>query len=324
MKKIEEAIIYATVMHQGKVRKLGSIPYILHPLEVAQILSTMTDDQDIITAGILHDIVEDTDGTLKEIEKRFGERVALLVSSESENDYPGESRSESWRRRKEEALKVLQDTDDQGIRMLWLADKLSNISKLIDLVMIFHFYRYVRITLDFKGKLADWADKGIPILMALETIVILSNFFYPLTFMIDADGFYQATGASSLEDIYLAVASLISTVVIIRSESPRSQKIAALTFIFLPVVNYATMGGEFGNASQYGMVLMSLIIIFCIIFNDKSSKLASTQTELNMATDIQASMLPSIFPAFPAREEFDLYASMILPRKLAATSMISS
>ena len=42
MNKIEEAIIYATVMHQGKVRKLGSIPYILHPLEVAQIISTMT------------------------------------------------------------------------------------------------------------------------------------------------------------------------------------------------------------------------------------------------------------------------------------------
>ena len=37
MNKIEEAIIYATIMHQGKVRKLGSIPYILHPLEVAQI-----------------------------------------------------------------------------------------------------------------------------------------------------------------------------------------------------------------------------------------------------------------------------------------------
>ena len=77
MNKIEEAIIYATVMHQGKVRKLGNIPYILHPLEVAQILSTITDDQDVITAGILHDIVEDTDGTLQEIEKRFGERVAL-------------------------------------------------------------------------------------------------------------------------------------------------------------------------------------------------------------------------------------------------------
>ena len=58
------------------------------------------------------------------------------------------------------------------------------------------------------------------------------------------------------------------------------------------------------------MILMSLIIMYCIIFNDKSSKLAATQTELNMATEIQASMLPSIFPAFPNREEFNLYASM--------------
>ena len=127
MNMLEEAIIYATIMHQGKVRKLGNIPYILHPLEVAQILSTMTTDQDVITAGILHDIVEDTDGTLPEIEKRFGERVAFLVSSETENDYPGESRDASWKRRKEESLKVLRNTDDQGVRMLWLADKLANI-----------------------------------------------------------------------------------------------------------------------------------------------------------------------------------------------------
>ena len=130
MNKIEEAIIYATVMHQGKVRKLGNTPYILHPLEVAQILSAMTNDQDVITAGILHDIIEDTDGTLEEIEKRFGERVAFLVSSESENAYPGESKDASWKRRKEESLKVLKNTDDQGVRMLWLADKLANIRSL--------------------------------------------------------------------------------------------------------------------------------------------------------------------------------------------------
>lgn len=78
MNMLEEAIIYATVLHQGKVRKFTGIPYILHPMEVAQILSTMTNDQEIITAGILHDIVEDTDGTLAEIEKRFGKRVACL------------------------------------------------------------------------------------------------------------------------------------------------------------------------------------------------------------------------------------------------------
>lgn len=130
MNKLEKAIIYATVKHRGKVRKLGNTPYILHPLEVAQILSTMTSDQDIITAGILHDIVEDTDGTLEEIEARFGERVAYLVSSESERKYPDESRAATWKRRKEDSLLVLRNSRDQGVKMLWLADKLANIRSL--------------------------------------------------------------------------------------------------------------------------------------------------------------------------------------------------
>lgn len=130
MNILEEAIIYATVMHQGKVRKFGSRPYILHPLEVAQILSTITDDVEVITSGILHDIVEDTDGTLEEIEKRFGKRVAMIVSSESETDYPGEERSATWKRRKEESLLVLKNSQDIGVKMLWLADKLANIRSL--------------------------------------------------------------------------------------------------------------------------------------------------------------------------------------------------
>jgi len=130
MNLLEEAIIYATVMHQGKVRKFNGIPYILHPMEVAQILSTMTEDAEIITAGILHDIVEDTDGTLAEIEKRFGERVAALVDSESENTYPDEDKSVTWQRRKEESLTVLQNSTDIGMKMLWLADKLANIRSL--------------------------------------------------------------------------------------------------------------------------------------------------------------------------------------------------
>ncbi|MBR3243321.1 MAG: HD domain-containing protein [Parasporobacterium sp.] len=130
MNKLEEAIIYATVMHQGKVRKFGDTPYILHPLEVAQILATMTDDEEIITAGILHDIVDDTDGTLTEIKKRYGERVAFLVESVSEKKYEGEAPEASWKRRKENSLLVLKNTQDNGVRMVWLADTLADMRSL--------------------------------------------------------------------------------------------------------------------------------------------------------------------------------------------------
>ncbi len=131
MNILEEAIIYAVIMHQGKTRHYTNAPFILHPLEVAQILSTMTEDQEVIAAGILHDIVEATDGTLDEIEKRFGSRVAQMVSSETEEEYPEESMKESWRRRKEGSLDNLKSSTDAGVKMLWLADKLANIRSLV-------------------------------------------------------------------------------------------------------------------------------------------------------------------------------------------------
>ncbi len=130
MNLLEEAIIYSTVLYQGKTRKISGSPYILHPLEVAQILSTMTDDLEVIAAGVMHDIVEDTDGTIEEIRKRFGERVAMLVDSETENDYPGEDKAQSWKKRKSQSLDKLKSLNDIGVKMLWLADKLSNIRSL--------------------------------------------------------------------------------------------------------------------------------------------------------------------------------------------------
>ena len=130
MNLLEEAIIYSTIMYQGKKRKINNTPFILHPLEVSQIISTMTDDMEIIAAGVLHDVVEDTDGSLKEIKKRFGERVAMLVESETEIQYPHEDKKATWKKRKEQSLEMLRKSKDIGVKMLWLADKLSNMRSL--------------------------------------------------------------------------------------------------------------------------------------------------------------------------------------------------
>ena len=184
------------------------------------------------------------------------------------------------------------------------------LSKLIDLVMIYLFYLYVRESLEFEGKLASFADKLILILLIIQTIILLSNIFTPLTFTITAEGMYKNTGLYLIEDIFLAVASVLTTVLVFMSHNPFNQKVVALTFIFLPLIEYAMLEFSFGEASQYGIVLMSLIIMYCVISNIKSRKLAATETELNMATEIQAGMLPSIFPAFPDRPEFDIHASM--------------
>ena len=180
------------------------------------------------------------------------------------------------------------------------------VSKLLDLAMIYFFYSYVKVTLGFDGKLARLTDKIVPVLLALQTLVLLSNVFYPTTFCLDEAGVYQTTAFSFAEDIYLAVTSLLTAVLIIMSHNPRNQKAAALTFILFPLVEYVLMEGQFGNASQYGMVLMSLIIMYCVIFIDKSKTLASTQTDLRIASKIQADALP------PAAPEFENFPGIVL------------
>ena len=184
------------------------------------------------------------------------------------------------------------------------------LSKLIDLAMIFLFYLYVRETLGFEGWLARVAEKIIPILMAAQTLVLLLNIITPITFTVTAEGMYQGTEIGLIEEVFLILTSVVTTVLIFMSHNPINQKAAALTFIILPLIEFILIGGKFGEASQYGVVLMSLIVMYCVIFNAKSRKLASTETELNMATEIQSGMLPSIFPAFPDRTEFDIYACM--------------
>lgn len=122
----DEAIRFAVEAHGDTTRRRTSAPYILHPLEAAVIVGTMTSDEEVLAAAVLHDTVEDTEATIEEIRERFGDRVADLVLSETENKYPGIPKLESWRRRKEESLAKLKSADDADVKMLWLGDKLSN------------------------------------------------------------------------------------------------------------------------------------------------------------------------------------------------------
>lgn len=75
---VERAYKLASGAHKDQKRKSGE-PYIIHPLYVAIILAELEMDKETIVAGLLHDVVEDTDVTEEEIQRDFGEEVALLV-----------------------------------------------------------------------------------------------------------------------------------------------------------------------------------------------------------------------------------------------------
>ena len=124
---VSNAIVFCTEAHDGMRRRKSDVPYVLHPMEVGAIVGSMTCDQEIIAASILHDVVEDAGVTIQEIGERFGERVKELVASETENKREELPPEETWQIRKQESLERLKNTDDMAILMLWMGDKLSNI-----------------------------------------------------------------------------------------------------------------------------------------------------------------------------------------------------
>ena len=130
MDLLTKAIFFAAKAHEGQVRKMSNTPYILHPIEVASIISTLTDDQEIMTAGVLHDVIEDCGVEPATIRELFGARVSALVQSDSEDRLDPRPPSETWMDRKNDSLLMLKHTKDMGVKIMWMGDKLSNMRSL--------------------------------------------------------------------------------------------------------------------------------------------------------------------------------------------------
>ena len=117
---VDKAIAFATKAHEGQFRKGTLRPYIVHPIEVCDIVASMTRDEDIISAAVLHDTIEDCPQITEEIlAEEFGERVASIVAQESED------KSKTWKERKGNTIEHLK-TAPKEVQMIALADKLSN------------------------------------------------------------------------------------------------------------------------------------------------------------------------------------------------------
>ena len=120
------AIQYAVDAHAGQLRKGTNIPYIVHPMEAAAIVASMTQDEEILAAAVLHDVIEDTGRTRRDIEREFGATVAAYVAAESENKREDQPAADTWQLRKQETLNHLA-TASEPIKMIALGDKLANL-----------------------------------------------------------------------------------------------------------------------------------------------------------------------------------------------------
>ena len=115
------ALDLAVRAHRGQFRKGTDLPYIIHPLNVAKILIAAGGSDEVVSAGMLHDVLEDTNTSLDEIRERCGGRVAELVNALSEPP-----KSEPWETRKQHTLDHLR-TASVEVLLIAAADKLDNI-----------------------------------------------------------------------------------------------------------------------------------------------------------------------------------------------------
>lgn len=125
MDVIEKARIFAVKAHYGQVRKSNpDKPMIIHPIDVANILEEYGFDENVISAGYLHDVVEDTEYTIDDIEKEFGLDIASLVVGDSEPD-----KCLSWEVRKQHTIDVIKGLDLRH-KAIVCADKISNLEDM--------------------------------------------------------------------------------------------------------------------------------------------------------------------------------------------------
>ena len=132
--RFDRALLYATYVHGGQMRKGTTIPYVAHLLAVAATVLEYGGSEDMAIAGLLHDAVEDQGGEprLADIRNRFGDRVADIVRSCSDsvvNTAAGQKK-EAWRVRKLDYIEHLKTVDRETL-LIALSDKVHNARSIL-------------------------------------------------------------------------------------------------------------------------------------------------------------------------------------------------
>ena len=122
---LDRAIVFAVKAHHNTERRGKGFPYIVHPMEAVEIVATITPDQELLAAAALHDTIEDTDVTVEDIRREFGDRIAELVHAESDQFTEGVSEEDSWHGRKQAAIDRLAAASHDA-KIVAMGDKLSN------------------------------------------------------------------------------------------------------------------------------------------------------------------------------------------------------
>lgn len=175
----------------------------------------------------------------------------------------------------------------------------------------FFFWLHITYVLKVRNTMMDALSTIASGLLVVFALLPFINFASPLYFTIDEYGVYARSPQTWwICRIYIVLIVFFVIISLFLSKEKLKTKLIVIIFMGLPLIAVGAGGYQYGVSILYSAMMVSLVLIYALLFSDNERHLYSTNKELGLATNIQKHMLPSIFPAFPERKEFDIYALM--------------
>lgn len=200
-----------------------------------------------------------------------------------------------------------------GVPKLYIVNILDNtIYYLCAPFEVFCFWKYTRFFLETDKPIVRLIDKFQRIGLLVAIFMRLGNIFTGVYFKVTPDGVYHRSDFYLVSMIYV-FSSTIATLCIVMIERKNLQKYQIVTFFIYAiapfVVSILTIR-IYGLSIISGVIMLIILLMYCILNVLQGRDKAIADRDLTLASAIQEHVLPRIFPPFPERTEFDLYASM--------------
>ena len=151
MSEMHNVIDFATIAHEGQLRRYSNIPYIVHPISVAFIVASVNNDPDVIAAALLHDILEDTNNTIDDLLNFVGGRITEFVMDVTDVSKP----SDGNRKIRKEIDREHMAAGAPESKTIKLADMIDNIPSIIK-----HDKGFAKIYIEEKKRLLPYLVEG--------------------------------------------------------------------------------------------------------------------------------------------------------------------
>ena len=184
--------------------------------------------------------------------------------------------------------------------------------------LVFIFWHYVISVVGSQKPRIKMATSIFNVAFAFVVVSVILNAAFGYYFSVDKNGIYHRGPFNAISYVFGHVVLLTSFIVIIRNRNILDfhQIVAMIVYIVLPFIVSVLMMFIYEASILYASVMLATLVMYCMLNVSRSKATARSEYDLHLAAKIQTDALPKEFPAFPNRNEFDLFACMIPARDI--------